>query len=60
MAKNKKSIRAEADTLLRSEKPVVPVASPAKPKRHLIFPGAAAIRNDGLPPKPWDESQWID
>lgn len=60
IAGNKKSIRAEPDTLLRSEKPVVRVASPAKPKRHLIFPGAAAIRNDGLPPKPWDESQWID
>lgn len=59
-AANQRPFHAEGDTPLRSERPVVPVASPEKPKRHMIFPGAATIRNGDVPPKPWDESQWID
>ncbi len=30
------------------------------PKRRLIFPGRAGIRDSSQPPKPWDESDWID
>jgi hypothetical protein len=30
------------------------------PKRRLIFPGRAGIRGSAQPPKPWDESDWID
>jgi hypothetical protein len=59
-AVNQRSSHAERDKPSRGEKPVVPVASPAKPKRHMIFPGAAAMRNEDVPPKPWDKSQWID
>ncbi|NYF79819.1 hypothetical protein [Granulicella arctica] len=59
-AANQRPSHAEDGTPLKSEKPVVPVASPAMPKRHMIFPGAAAIRNGDIPPKPWDKSQWID
>lgn len=44
----------------RLEKPVVPVASSVKSKRHMIFPGAAAVRNGDALPKPWDNSQWIE
>lgn len=54
------SFHAEGDTPLRGEKLVVVAAATVRPKRHTIFPGAAAIRNDDVPPKPWDESQWID
>ena len=57
---NQTPFQAEGDAPLKCEKQVVPVASPAKPKRYMIFPGAAAIRNGDAPPKPWDKSQWID
>ena len=57
---NQTPFQAEGDAPLKGEKQVVPVASPAKPKRYMIFPGAAAIRNGDAPPKPWDKSQWID
>jgi len=30
------------------------------PKRRLVFPGRAGIRDSAQPPKPWDESDWID
>ncbi|MEG9430789.1 hypothetical protein [Terriglobus sp. ADX1] len=60
MSANAKSYRAEAGTPLRYEKQVVPAASPVKPTRRLVFPGAEAIRNGDGPPKPWHESQWID
>lgn len=59
-ATNVKPYHAEVCTPLGCEKQVVLAASPVKPKRHLIFPGAEAIRNGDGPPKPWDESQWID
>ena len=57
---NKKDYHAKVGTPLRYEKQVVPAASPLKPTRRLIFPGAEGIRNGDGPPKPWDESQWID
>ena len=60
VATNKKLHHAGVDAPLRGEKPVVRAASLAKPKPHLIFPGAAAVRDGDVPPKPWDESQWID
>jgi hypothetical protein len=60
VATNTKPYHAEVGTPLRYEKQVVPVASPVKPTRRLMFPGAEAIRNGDGPPKPWDESQWID
>ncbi|WP_260705980.1 hypothetical protein [Edaphobacter flagellatus] len=44
----------------RVDKPVVTVASSVEPKRHMIFPGAAAIRNGDALPEPWDKSQWIE
>jgi hypothetical protein len=59
-AANQRPFHAEGDTPLRGEKPVVAAASPVRPKRHTIFPGAAAVRNSDLAPKSWDESQWID
>lgn len=59
-AANQRASHAEDGTFLKSEKPVAPVDPPVKPKRHMIFPGAAAIRNGDIPPKPWDKSQWID
>lgn len=60
LAANTKPYHAEVGTPLRGEKQAVPTASHAKPKRHLIFPGAEAIRSGDGPPKPWDDSQWID
>lgn len=60
VATNTKPYLAEVGTPLRYEKQVVPAASPVKPTRRLIFPGAEVIRNGDGPPKPWDESQWID
>jgi hypothetical protein len=45
---------------LRSEKQVLPEVPPVSSKRHVIFPGAEAIRNGDVLPKPWEESQWID
>lgn len=60
MSTNTKPYHVEIGTSLGCQKQVVPAASPMKPKRHLIFPGAEAIRNGDGPPKPWDESQWID
>lgn len=59
-AANQRASHAEDGTFLKSEKPVAPVDPPVKPKRHMIFPGAAVIRNGDVPPKPWDKSQWID
>jgi hypothetical protein len=59
-AANQRPSRAEGDAAPRGEKPVVPVTFPAKPKRYMIFPGAAAIRNGDALPKSWDKSQWID
>lgn len=59
-AANQRPSYAERDTPSRLEKPVVPVASPVRPKRHMIFPGAAAIRNGDALPKPWDKSQWVE
>lgn len=59
-APNQRPSHAEDGMPLKSEKPVAPVASPTKPKRYMIFPGAAAIRDGDVPPKPWDKSQWID
>ncbi len=44
----------------RGVKPVVPAASPANPRPHLIFPGMAAFRNDDEPHRSWDVSQWIE
>ena len=29
-------------------------------QKHSIFPGASAFSDSNSPPKPWDESQWID
>jgi hypothetical protein len=55
-----KPYHVEVGAPLRYEKQVVPAASPVKPTRRLIFPGAEAIRNGDAPPKPWDESEWID
>jgi hypothetical protein len=60
VAVNQRPSHAERDMPSRGENPVVPIASPAKPERHMIFPGATAIRNGDVPPKPWDKSQWID
>jgi len=60
VTRNEKPFHAEADKPLRSEKPIVLATSPAKPKHHAIFPGAAAVRDGNVPPKPWHESQWID
>lgn len=59
-ATSMKPYHAEVCTPLECEKQVDPAASPMKPKRHLLFPGAEAIRSGDGPPKPWDESQWID
>lgn len=59
-AANQRPSHAEREMPSRLEMPVVPVASPAKSKRHMIFPGAAAIRNGDALPEPWDKSQWID
>ena len=60
VATNTKPYHTEVGTPLRYEKRVVPAASPVKPTRRLLFPGVEAIRNGDGPPKPWDESQWID
>jgi hypothetical protein len=60
MAANTKPYRAEISTPSRYDKQVDSAASPVKPKHHLIFPGAEDIRTGDGPPKPWDESQWID
>jgi hypothetical protein len=59
VTRNENSFHAEPDKPLESEKPVVLADSSSKPKHHAIFPGAAAVRGI-VPPKPWDESQWID
>ena len=59
-AANQRPFHAEGGPPLSGAKPVVPVVSSAEPTRYMIFPGAAAIRNGNVPPKPWDESQWID
>jgi len=59
-AANQRPLHPEGDTPLSGARPVVPVVSSAEPTRDMIFPGAAAIRNGNVPPKPWDESQWID
>ena len=59
-AANQRPSHAECEMPSRVERPVAPVASPVKPKRHMIFPGAAAIRNGDALPEPWDKSQWID
>jgi hypothetical protein len=59
-ATNHRPSPAERDMPSRDEKSVAPVAFPAKPRRHMIFPGATAIRNGDALPKPWDKSQWID
>ncbi len=59
-AANQRPSYSEREISSRVDKPVVPVASSVKPKRHVIFPGAAAIRNGDALPKPWDKSQWID
>ena len=47
-------------TPLNRQNPVASTVSPAKPKRHMIFPGTGAISTGEVRPKPWDESQWID
>jgi hypothetical protein len=60
VATNTKPYHAKVGTPLRYGKQVVPAASPVKSTRRLIFPGAEAIRNGDGPPKPCDESQWID
>jgi hypothetical protein len=60
VTRNEKPFHAEADKTLRGEKPIVLAVSPTKPKHHAIFPGTAAVRDGNVPPKPWDESQWID
>ena len=57
---NANTFRTENGDTLRSEKPSLSAVSLARPQRHLIFPGAAAVRDDIAQPKPWDESQWID
>jgi hypothetical protein len=54
------TFRTEIGDTLRSEKQSLSAVSPARPQRHLIFPGAAAVRNGTAQSKPWDESQWID
>lgn len=59
-AANQRPSHVEREMPSRLEKPVAPVASPVKPKRHMIFPGAAAIRNGDALPESWDKSQWID
>lgn len=60
VAVNQRPSHAESDAPQRGERLVVQVASPAKPKQYMIFPGAAAIRNGDVPPKPWEKSQWIE
>lgn len=57
---NANTFRPEIDDTMRSEKSSLSATSPSRPQRHLIFPGAAAVRNGNAQPKPWDESQWID
>ena len=59
-AANQRPSHAEREMSSRVERPVVTVAPSVKPKRHMIFPGAAAIRNGNALPEPWDKSQWID
>jgi hypothetical protein len=59
-AANQNTPRPEIGSTFRSEKPSLSAVSPARPQRHLIFPGAAAVRNGNAQPRPWDESQWID
>ncbi len=57
---NQRPSHAEHEMPSRVEKPLVTAASSVKPKHHMIFPGAAAIRNGDALPEPWDKSQWID
>ena len=57
---NANTFRPEIGDTLRSEKPSLSAVSLARPQGHLIFPGAAAVRNGNAQPKPWDKSQWID
>jgi len=59
-AANQRPSYAEHEVSSRVDKPVVTVASSVEPKRHMIFPGAAAIRNGDALPEPWDKSQWIE
>ncbi len=59
-AVNANTLRTGIGNTLVSEKPSPSATSPAKSQRHLIFPGAEAVRNGNAQPKPWDESQWID
>jgi hypothetical protein len=47
-------------TEIDGEKPLLSDTSSMIPQRHSIFPGAPSTRGGNLPPKPWDESQWID
>lgn len=57
---NQKPSDSGNDISLSGGQPVFPGAFPAKPKQHLIFPGSAAILSGDVPPKSWNESQWID
>jgi hypothetical protein len=59
-AANQRPSHVEREMPSRVEKQVVQVASPVKPKRHMIFPGSTASRNGDAPPRQWDKSQWID
>lgn len=38
--------------------PAIPAAK--RPTKRPIFPGRAGVRDSAKPPKPWDESEWID
>ncbi len=54
---------ANADALrteTREEKSCPSATPSAIPQRHSIFPGTSTTHDGNLPPKPWDESQWID
>jgi len=60
VAANAWTLHTKVSAPLKAEKTSSSASSTAKPQRHLIFPGEAAIRNGNVQPKPWDESQWID
>jgi len=60
VASSRAAIQSEESAPSAGEKLVIPVVPSAEPTRYMIFPGAAAIRDGNVAPKPWDESQWID
>jgi hypothetical protein len=57
---NATSFQSIESSLLSTVKPIVQAASPVKPTRRSIFPGAQAQQNGDKASHPWDESQWIE